>query len=126
MAAITESSLDLIEPISFVSSPKYGAVVCFSGHVRLIEEGREIESINYEAYQKMAEKMIIKIIEDAEKRWGVKVFVQHRVGKINVGEASVLVACGGKHRKETFEACQFVINEVKEKVPIWKVGYEWA
>ena len=73
----------------------------------------------------MAQKELIHIIERVKERWGVVVALQHKLGTVAVGEASLVVACAGVHRKETFEACQYVVDEIKSQVPIWKVGYEW-
>ena len=66
-----------------------------------------------------------RIVTETEKKWGVLISIQHRLGAVPVGEASLLVACAGVHRRETFEACASIVDEIKIKVPIWKVGYEW-
>ena len=71
----------------------------------------------------MAEKEIFKIVEIAKKKWDVTIKVFHRIGKILVGENSLIVVCSGKHRQETFKASQFVLHQIKSKVPIWKVKF---
>lgn len=103
-----------------------GALVCFEGRVRKIEEGRPIVSLTYEAYGEMAEKEIEKIVRAAERRWGVRARVLHRVGKVGVEELAFFVACAGAHRPETFAACQHIVDKVKASAPIWKVRFEWT
>lgn len=118
----TELSLDSL--IRKVHSPKYGAIVTFLGCVRNDEEGSLIQSITYEAYSEMAVKEIQKIVSQTESRWTVKAAIDHKTGRVRVGEASVMIACAGAHRKEAFQACEFMIDELKSKVPIWKVKFE--
>jgi molybdopterin synthase catalytic subunit len=107
-----------------VESPKYGAIVTFSGCVRDEEENAPISAITYEVYAPMAEAELKKIMEEAESKWNVKAYIRHRVGRVPVGEASVAIACAGAHRSEAFQASQFVIEQLKKMVPIWKVRYE--
>ncbi len=68
----------------------------------------------------MAEQECARIVAEAESRWPVRVALEHRIGGLEIGDAAVAVAVGGAHRQETFEACRFVIEEVKRRVPIWK------
>jgi molybdopterin synthase catalytic subunit len=98
-----------------------GAVVDFWGVVRELENGREIEGIEYEAHRKMAEHQLEKIVHRVVREFDVNfVIVHHRVGFVRAGEASlfVRVACG--HRAEAFRASQWIVDELKQRVPIWK------
>ncbi|MFQ5559554.1 MAG: molybdenum cofactor biosynthesis protein MoaE, partial [Nitrospinota bacterium] len=102
MTFFTESALDLEDVISEVSGKEMGAVVTFLGCVRDTEEGTPIRSITYEAYTSMANMEFKKLVEEIENAHRVKIALRHRVGKVPVSEASLAVACAGKHRKETF------------------------
>lgn len=121
---LTSHPLSLTRAIKEVEDPTHGAVVTFSGCVRDTEENCSLKAIVYETYSEMAEAELAKLIREAETRWPVKAWVQHRVGSVPVQEASVVIACAGPHRKEAFEACQFIIDQLKVNVPIWKVRYE--
>src|SRR5207247_3082724 len=98
-----------------------GAVVDFWGVVRPIEGGREIEGIDYEAHREMAEHQLKRIAEQAAERFELKlVIVHHRIGFIAVGEASLFLQVASPHRSEGFRASQWIVDELKKKVPIWK------
>ena len=109
---------------SEVRAAGFGAVVSFEGRIRDEEEGKTILSLTYEAYPAMAQKEIAKIIKETETRWPVKAAARHRVGRVPVGEAAVVVACAGAHREEAFAACRYLIDSVKDRAPIWKVRFE--
>ena len=98
-----------------------GAAVYFTGVVRGDEEGRAIGAIEYEAYQKMAEHQFELIFRQMEQRWPVEaVRLVHRLGVVKVNEPSLWVEVTAPHRGEAFAACQFLIDEMKRVVPIWK------
>ena len=98
-----------------------GAVIDFWGVVRPVEEGREIEGIDYEAHCEMAEHQLKRIAEQAADRFDLKlVIVHHRIGFIAVGEASLFVQVASLHRGEGFRATQWIVDELKKSVPIWK------
>jgi molybdopterin synthase catalytic subunit len=98
-----------------------GAVVDFWGVVRPIEDDREIEGIDYEAHREMAEQQLKRIAEQAVERFGLKlVIIHHRIGFIAVGEASLFLRVASPHRSEGFQASQWIVDELKKKVPIWK------
>jgi molybdopterin synthase catalytic subunit len=98
-----------------------GAVIDFWGVVRPVEEGREIEGIDYEAHREMAEHQLKRIAEQAADRFDLKlVIVHHRIGFIAVGEASLFVQVATLHRGEGFRASQWIVNQLKKSVPIWK------
>src|SRR5215469_14484024 len=98
-----------------------GAVIDFWGVVRPGEEGREIEGIDYEAHREMAEHQLKRIAKQAADRFDLKlVIVHHRIGFIAVGEASLFVQVASLHRGEGFRASQWIVDELKKSVPIWK------
>ena len=98
-----------------------GAVVHFLGVVRGTEEGRPIDAIEYEAFQKMAEHQFNLLFDEMETRWPVEsVRLVHRVGVVRVNEPSLWVEVTAPHRGEAFAACQWLIDEMKRVVPIWK------
>ena len=121
---LTNERIDLKPLIQKVQGPGHGAVVAFFGCVRDTEEGRAIQSITYEAYREMAVQEMKKIVLETQSRWPVRVALEHRTGQVSVGEVSVGIACAGAHRQEAFEACQYAINELKSRIPIWKVRFE--
>jgi molybdopterin synthase catalytic subunit/molybdopterin converting factor small subunit len=98
-----------------------GGVVTFWGVVRNLEEGRPISALEYTAWREMAEHQFRKLLAVTHKKWALKrVRVVHRLGVIAVGEPSLLVRVEAAHRGEAFAAAQFIIDELKRKVPIWK------
>jgi len=106
---------------SLVVAPECGAVAIFVGVVREFTEGRRTVYLRYEAYAEMAEREMRKIAAEIMERWpDSRVAIGHRVGELGVGEASVIVAVATPHRRAAFEAAQFGIDTLKERVPIWK------
>ena len=101
--------------------PGAGAVIDFWGVVRLLEDSREIDGIDYDAHREMAEHQLKRIAEQAAEQFGLKfVIVHHRIGFIAVGEASLFLQVASPHRSEGFRASQWIVDELKKKVPIWK------
>jgi len=114
-----------IDEASLISGRKLsgdmGAVVYFAGVVRGVENGSEIAALEYESFQKMAEHQFHLLFDELEKRWPVEsIRVIHRLGMVNVNEASLWVEVVAPHREEAFAACQWLIDRMKEVVPIWK------
>lgn len=126
MVCFTQQSIPVQEVLSSVHGPGVGAVTVFLGSVRDQEEGDPIRSITYEAYEAMALRELERIVQDAEARYGVQVALCHRLGRVPVGEISVMVVVGACHRPEAFEACRWVVEALKRSVPIWKVDFEKA
>ncbi|MBI2867499.1 MAG: molybdenum cofactor biosynthesis protein MoaE [Chloroflexi bacterium] len=99
----------------------HGAVVTFAGTVRSPSEGKVVRYLEYEAYPGMAEKKMAQIEAEARARWLLEdIIIVHRIGRLEVGEASLVVAVAAQHRKEAFEACRWAVDTVKETVPVWK------
>lgn len=105
-----------------VDHPGAGGIVVFSGVVRNETGGRPVKLLEYEAHPPMAVAKMREIGEAARTRWpGVKrVAMQHRIGRLEIGEASVLIAVSAAHRAEAFEACRYAIDTLKRTVPVWK------
>lgn len=102
-------------------SPGMGAAVYFAGVVRGTEDGKSISAIDYEAFRPMAERQFHLIFDQVEKRWPVEsVRLFHRIDIVKVNEPSLWVEVIAPHRGEAFAACQFIIDEMKKTVPIWK------
>ncbi len=98
-----------------------GAAVDFRGIVRGFEDGREIEGINYEAHRKMAEHQLRQIAEEATIQFDLRsVIIHHRMGFVPVGEPSLFMRVCSGHRQAAFQAGQWIVDELKKKVPIWK------
>jgi molybdopterin synthase catalytic subunit len=98
-----------------------GAVMDFSGIVRRLEDGRQIDGIEYEAHREMAEHQLRQIAGHATAKFGLQlVLIHHRIGFVAVGEPSLFVRVAALRRQEAFQAAQWIIDELKEKVPIWK------
>jgi molybdopterin synthase catalytic subunit len=121
MIRIQREPIEVDAVIREVSHPGAGAVDVFIGTTRNEAGGRGVRSLEYEAHGSMAEKEIGRIVETARTTWRLSaVSVVHRVGLVPVGEASVVIAVSAPHRAEAFEACRFVIDSLKQTVPIWK------
>jgi molybdopterin synthase catalytic subunit len=102
-------------------SPGMGAAVYFAGVVRGTEDGVPISAIDYEAFQRMAQHQFELIFREMQSRWPIEsVRVVHRLGRVKVNEPSLWVEVVAAHRGEAFAACQFLIDEMKRVVPIWK------
>jgi molybdopterin synthase catalytic subunit len=121
MLKIIHAPIDLDEILLSVKSPEAGAIDIFIGTTRNHSNGKDVLSLEYEAYEPMALKMLEGIIAEARRRWSVgRIAIVHRVGKVEIGEASVVIAVSAAHRREAFEACRFLIDALKRDVPIWK------
>jgi molybdopterin synthase catalytic subunit len=111
-----------VEPlVNELRQPEDGAVVVFDGIVRNHSQGRETLYLEYEGYEPMALKKMQEIEAGARSRWPVnRIGIVHRLGRLEIGEASVVIVVTSAHRKAAFEACQYVIDTLKKTVPIWK------
>jgi MoaD family protein len=118
---ITDQPIDPAEAVVGPVAPDVGGIAVFWGVVRDSEDGKPIRALEYTAYKEMAEHQFGKILAETRGKWPVKrVRVVHRLGTIPVGEPSLLVRIEAAHRGEAFAAAQFIIDELKQRVPIWK------
>jgi molybdopterin synthase catalytic subunit len=121
MIEISVDQLSVDRCLAAVESPDCGGVAVFLGVVRNNSEGMSTDHLEYEAYVEMAEQVIGDIVNEAAGQWPVgKIAVQHRTGELQIGEASVIVAVSAPHRAEAFDACRYVIDQLKIRAPIWK------
>jgi molybdopterin synthase catalytic subunit len=123
---ISEHPLDMQKLMEAVTDETNGGYVTFWGVVRRWNDGpdgmpRRVDWLEYEAYKEAAEQIMQQIVLDIEQKWGIKhVAMAHRVGHLEVGEPAVGVAVGAPHRGEAFDACEYAIDTLKAKAPIWK------
>ncbi len=118
---ITSERIDHAAVTDSVRSNQAGAVCSFLGTVREMTGDRQTVALEYEAYPSMAEKTLRELADRAISRWPIEnLAIVHRVGPLGLGEISVVVAVGCPHRSESFDACRWLIDTLKEVVPIWK------
>jgi len=123
LVAVGSGELDLAGLIATVSASAAGdgAITSFSGLVRDHNQGRTVEFLEYEAYEILAVRSLERIVEEARQNWNdTRVGVHHRIGRLDIGEASIIIVAASPHRTNAFAACRYVIERVKQIVPIWK------
>jgi molybdopterin synthase catalytic subunit len=129
--ALTDGPIDVAALEAALARPAHGAVVTFVGRARdVADDGRAVLELEYEAYPEMAIAVLSEIASEAESRWEAAVGVAHRTGIVPIGEAAVAIVTAAPHRAAAYEANRFVIEAVKERLPIWKRerfadGTEW-
>lgn len=133
MVSLTLNQIDIKSLVDGVTTPQSGGIDIFVGTTRNHAGGRSVKLLEYEAYEPMAVAIMERLETEAKKRWPVrKISIVHRLGKVPIGEASVVIAVSSAHRKEAFDACRFLIDTLKKEVPIWKREYfsdgtvEWS
>jgi molybdopterin synthase catalytic subunit len=132
VTALTRSTIDAEGLVAAAKRGEDGAVVAFDGIVRSHTRGRQTLHLDYEAYREMAEKRMCELATEARIRFGVRhVTMIHRLGRLEVGQTSVLIVVASAHRAPAFEACRWLIDTLKKTVPIWKKetfvdGAVWA
>lgn len=117
---VSSEPIEAAELEAYADSPEHGAICVFVGQTRRQARGRDVAYLDYDAYVPMAEKELRRIAKEAESQWKARVAIQHRLGRVEIGEASVIIAVGTPHRAEAFAACQWCIDILKAQVPIWK------
>ncbi|BAY49887.1 molybdopterin synthase subunit MoaE [Scytonema sp. HK-05] len=125
--AISFAPLSVEDVYAKADDPANGAVVVMSGMVRNQTEGKPVVALEYQAYEPMAMQVFYQIAAEIRQKWSIvtRVVIYHRIGRLQVGEISVLVAVGCPHRSEAFEACRYAIDTLKHNAPIWKKEH-WA
>lgn len=113
--------IDTTALLADFAAPDDGAVLLFLGVVRNQNDGRPVGHLSYDAYAEMAERVLEEIVTEAEGRWSIgNAAVEHRIGRLEIGEVSVAIAISSPHRGEGYEASRYIIEELKKRVPIWK------
>tara|TARA_Y100000817_G_C16411854_1_gene347901 strand:+ start:61 stop:516 length:456 start_codon:yes stop_codon:yes gene_type:complete len=120
---ITEKPINSIESVNFVRLDSHGAIIIFDGITRDHTDNRKVLFLEYEAYLPMAEKKLITVASEMCKKWDVRVSIQHRLGRVEIGESSLIVVVGSKHRDQAYQASQYSVDRIKQIVPIWKKEY---
>jgi molybdopterin synthase catalytic subunit len=121
MIEITHDPIDTDKVLKSVGSNQAGASVLFVGTTRQFTDGKETLKLDYECYQEMAIKKMIQIRDLAFEKWSIeKCTLVHRIGRVELGEASIAVAVSTPHRSDSFEAAQWLVDTLKKEVPIWK------
>jgi molybdopterin synthase catalytic subunit len=121
MIALSKNKIDIDKVIEAVASDQAGAIDVFIGTVRNRTKNKKVLRLEFEAYESMAIKELEKIKERAFEKWPIlKIAIVHAIGVLEIGAVPVVIAVSTPHRKDAFEACQFVIDELKKTVPIWK------
>ncbi len=130
---ITQQPLDPAPLVALVGSPGHGAIVTFAGVARDNFGGRATAYLEYEAYPEMAELVLAQIADEAREQFAIgSVAIHHRIGVLQIGETAVLIAVGSAHREAAFAATAFLMDRIKQVVPIWKCEHwldgstEWA
>ena len=123
MIKIQKKNFNLEEEIEKIKKKHsdIGALTSFVGYVRDLNNNKDVKYLNLEVYEEMAFKELSKIENNALKKWGlIDTLIIHRYGKLNVNEKIVLVSCFSQHRKDSFNACEFIMNYLKKDAPFWK------
>lgn len=118
---LTQDPIDITSVARRVVPPECGATVTLDGYVRKFTKGRETLYLVYEAYDEMALKEMKKLVDQAHQQFEIaSVGIVHRTGRLEIGETSVVISVAAPHRRSAFEACEWLIRELKRTVPIWK------
>jgi molybdopterin synthase catalytic subunit len=126
MIQLTNEPIDHNALTEMVRRPGAGAVVTFLGTVRDLTGEQATVALDYDAYPQMAERKLAEIEAEARSRWPIgEIALVHRLGHLDIGDVSVAVAVSCPHRHQAFDACRFAIDQIKERVPIWKKE-NWA
>jgi len=121
MIELRHNALSIQECMAAVRRPGSGGLVTFVGSIRDFSDGQAVHFLEYEAYEPMARDKLAQVVEEASQRWPIHAMaIQHRLGRLEIGEDAVAVAVSSAHRAEAFAACEYAINRLKEIVPIWK------
>lgn len=124
MIEITETDFSVDEVVNRIQADEMGCIVTFVGTVRNNSKGKLVERIEIQVYEEMAVRQLEAIREEAISRFAIDdVSIVHRHGSLKVSEKIMMIAVGAGHRVEAFDACRYVIDSIKEKVPIWKKEY---
>ncbi|UFH56800.1 molybdenum cofactor biosynthesis protein MoaE [Spirosoma sp. KNUC1025] len=132
MIILTSEPIDVASALNDLQSAQAGAIDIFLGVVRDNTNERSVDRLEYEAYDRMAVSEMQKIADDANERWPLlRYTIIHRKGTLQIGEIAVLIGVATAHRAEAFEACRYIIDTIKQTVPIWKKevfsdGEQWV
>ena len=121
---ITADRRDVMALVRAVGADKTGAITTFLGLVRDHNQGRRVQHLVYEAYEPLADRALARIVDEVRDHWpSATLALHHRIGRLEIGEASIAIAAASPHRADAFAACRYAIERVKQIVPIWKHEY---
>lgn len=121
MIELDFSPLDVQKAIEYVSSDEVGGIDVFIGTVRNSTKGKKVMALEFEGYEKMAISEFQKIVKQAHQQWPInKISILHALGKKKIGDLAVVIAVSAAHRDAAFQACRYIIDTLKQTVPIWK------
>ncbi len=131
---VTTHPLDPTAALSFVTAAPNGAEVVFVGTVRDHNQGKQVLGVSYDVFDPLAIKTFNEICAEAQEKWGreLRLYVVHGKGRLDIGGVSIVIGAGSPHRDEAFQACRYLIDEIKHRSPIWKLEHyvdgdsEWA
>lgn len=132
MIALTIDPIDVTSALAYLQSDQAGAIDLFLGVVRDNTQERPVDRLEYEAYDRMAITEMQKIADEAQQRWPIlRYAIIHRKGTLTIGEMAVFIGVATAHRADAFDACRYIIDTIKQTVPIWKKevftdGEEWV
>ena len=121
MITLTVDPIDVATALAYLQSDQAGAIDLFLGVVRDNTQERPVDRLEYEAYDRMAITEMQKIADEAQQRWPIlRYAIIHRKGTLTIGETAVFIGVSTAHRADAFEACRYIIDTIKQTVPIWK------
>ncbi len=119
--SISAEPIDSAAIRALMNDPDCGAYAQFEGWVRNVNDGRDVQRLEYESYEPLAEREGLRVIEEAVREFGLtRAVCVHRTGLLELGDCAVIVAVTAPHRDEAFSGCRYIIDEIKERLPIWK------
>lgn len=118
----TDGPLSAEMALRHCSAPGHGAADLFIGRVRDLNQGKSVEGVSYDLHPVLCERVFAEICKEARREWGeeLHIWLEHRYGRLKVGEASVVAAVSSPHRDESFRACRYLVEQMKHRAPIWK------
>ena len=119
---VSHDPIEVSEVLKKATHRGWGAETLFLGHVRELNLGKQVVAVSYDAFIPHAKKTLIAIANEASAQWGsqIGIVIQHRLGRLEVGETSVAIAVGSKHRDDSYQASRYIIEELKDRAAIWK------
>ena len=118
---LKDSALSIDDAYAFLQDPEAGGICLFVGTIRNRNQNKDVEHLTMEAYTEMARKQMERIAQEASTRWPIrKISIVHRTGSLAIGDIAVIIGVCSVHRKEAFSACEWLIDTLKQEVPIWK------
>ena len=119
---VSDAPIDASTVLSFARDCGHGAQNVFFGAVRAVNAGKKVIAVAYDAFEPLAMRTLEDIAGEAQRKWGsdLKVYVAHRTGRLEVGDVSVGIGVSARHRDEAYQASRYIIEQIKERAPIWK------